>query len=318
MQVIVTGAAGFLGRTLVNQLLRKWSDRGDRFTLVDRQPIADPKDSRASRLVGILPDIPGFDGALVNADVVFHLAALPGWAAERDYQASRIANLEVSLTLLEKLASRTRPVRFIYASSVAVFGEPLPQSIDDATAAFPTMTYGAHKLMVETSLVNLTRLGRIEGIALRLCGLLARPPGAVGLRSAFMSELFHACVARRPIVLPTGPDATVWIMSASRAAQNLIHAVRVDPVAHPRAITLPALRVTVRELAVAVAAATGCDMNLVSFERDDELERQFGRLPILSTQLADSLGYSNDGELAALVSRALHDAGYSDQAGARP
>jgi hypothetical protein len=80
---------------------------------------------------------------------------------------------------------------------------------------------------------------------------------------------------------------------------------------------LPALRVTVRELATAVAAATGCDMSLVSFERDDALERQFGRLPVLSTQVADSLGFSNDGELAALVARALRDAGHPDAAGAR-
>jgi D-erythronate 2-dehydrogenase len=320
VQFVVTGAAGFLGRTLVSQILRKWTGAGDRFTLIDRVAIADPDpmDSRVSRLVGALPNMEGLDDALAAADVVFHLAALPGGAAERDYAGSRVANLEVPLALLEKVASRAQPVRFIYASSVAVFGEPLPHRIDDSTAAFPTMTYGAHKLMVETNLVNLTRLGRIEGVALRLCGLLARPEGAVGLRSAFMSDLFHACVARRPIVLPTGPDATVWIMSATRAAENLIHAAGIDSVAHLRATTLPALRVTVRELAVTVAAATGCDMSLVSFEPDDALERQFGRLPVLSTQVADSLGFSNDGELAALVARALRDAGYSGSAGARP
>jgi nucleoside-diphosphate-sugar epimerase len=262
----------------------------------------------------VLPDLEGLDAALETADVVFHLAALPGGASEADYRASRVANLEAPMVLLEKLASRTKPARVIYASSVAVFGDPLPERIDDATATFPTMTYGAHKLMVETSLVNLTRLGRIGGIALRLCGLLARPPGAVGLRSAFMSELFHACVARRPIVLPTGPDATVWVMSATRAAENLIHAAGLpaSAVSNLRAMTLPTLRVTVYQLATAVAAATGCDINLVTFERDDALERQFGRLPVLCTQAADALGFSTDGTLGALVSRAFRDAGYPE------
>jgi len=120
------------------------------------------------------------------------------------------------------------------------------------------MTYGAHKLMVETSLVNLTRLGRIEGVALRLCGLLARPEGAVGLRSAFMSDLFHACVARRPIVLPNGPRTPLSGSCRLPALQkNLIHAAGIDSVAQMRATTLPALRVTVRELAVAVGGRDG-------------------------------------------------------------
>jgi nucleoside-diphosphate-sugar epimerase len=317
VKVVVTGAAGFLGRILVGRILRKWSDAADRFTFIDREPIPDPADRRVSPLVGVLPDLEGLDAALETADVVFHLAALPGGAAEMDYRASRVANLEVPIALLETLASRTKPARVIYASSVAVFGDPLPEMIDDTTASFPTMTYGAHKLMVETSLVNLTRLGRIGGIALRLCGLLARPPGAVGLRSAFLSELFHACVARRPIALPTSPDATVWVMSATRAAENLIHAagLPISPASNLRAMTLPALRVTVYELAAAVAVATGCDTNLVRFERDEALERQFGRLPVLCTGAADALGFSTDGTLAALVSRALRDAGYPDSVG---
>lgn len=320
MNVVVTGASGFLGRILVSHLLRKWSDAADRFTLVDREVIADLGDPRVTRLVGQLPDTRGLETALEAADVVFHLAALPGGAAERDYQASRIANLEVPLILLEKLASRRKPARVIYASSVAVFGSPLPESIDDTTTPFPTMTYAAHKLMVETSLVNLTRLGRVEGVALRLCGLLARPAGAVGFGSAFMSELFHACVARRPIVLPVDPDATVWVMSATRAADNLIHAAELALLSDPklRAMTLPALRVTVQELVAAVTAATGCDINLVSFEPDEVLERQFGRLPVLSTPAADALGFKTDGTLGALVSRALRDAGYPTEVGARP
>jgi nucleoside-diphosphate-sugar epimerase len=246
---------------------------------------------------------------LSSADVIFHLASLPGGASERDYEASRAVNLEASLQLLEKLASRTRPARFVYASSVAVFGEPLPPRIDDATLTLPTMTYGTHKLMVETALANLTRRGRIEGIALRLCGLLARPAGgSAGLRSAFMSELFHACSSRRALAIPTQPNATVWVMSATCAAENLIHAAGLS---HPHALTLPAIRVTMEDLVAAVVGATGCDPGSISYEPDDELERQFGRLPELTTEAANALGFRHDGGLDALVSRALRDAGYS-------
>src|SRR5258705_766463 len=98
-------------------MLRTWSDAADRFTLIDCAPILDAADRRVSQLVGSLPEIERLDAVLETADVVFHLAALPGGAAELDYQASRVTNLEVPLTLLEKLASRTKPARVIYASS---------------------------------------------------------------------------------------------------------------------------------------------------------------------------------------------------------
>jgi D-erythronate 2-dehydrogenase len=302
VQVVVTGAAGFLGRILVDRILREWDGR---FLLVDREAITGLNDSRVTQVTGELSEV-DLGAALQAADVVFHLAALPGGAAEQDYAVSQLINLEVPLRLLDTLAARKRPVRFVYASSVAVFGVPFPRHIDDSTPPFPTMTYGAQKLMVETALGNLTRLGCVAGIALRLCGLLARPAAAAGLRSGFMSELFHSCVARRPMVLPTGPDATIWIMSASRAAENLIHAAGMT---HPRALTLPALRVTVRELVAAVSAATGSDPASISYEPDEDLECQFGRLPPLSTDMADSLGFRHDGELTSLVARALRDAG---------
>jgi len=74
VQIVVTGAGGFLGRILVGQLLREWDGR---FVLVDRETVA-CEDSRVTQLTGALPDV-DLDDALSCADVVFHLghSALP-------------------------------------------------------------------------------------------------------------------------------------------------------------------------------------------------------------------------------------------------
>jgi nucleoside-diphosphate-sugar epimerase len=312
MNVLVTGAAGFVGRILCARLLATTSDPDARFTWIDRLmgAAADP------RVATISADLdarsPELARALERADTVIHLAAVPGGAAERDHAASRRVNLDLSLAMLEQVAGRTRPVRFVQASTIAVFGEPLPPAIDDQTPTLPTMTYGAHKLMVETQIQDLSRRGLLDGLAVRLPGLLARPPGDASMKSAFMSELFHACAAGRPIVVPTGPDATVWIMSASRAVENLLHAARTargDSIPR-RAFTLPALRVTMGALAQAVAQKTRADPLSIRFERDEALEAQFGRLPALTTATADALGFRHDGDLESLVERALRDAGY--------
>jgi nucleoside-diphosphate-sugar epimerase len=225
---------------------------------------------------------------LDGVEAVVHLAALPGGAAEADPTASRAINLDASLNLIKAAAGRAR---FVYASSIAVFGAPLPDRVDDATPVAPAMTYGAHKAIVEIALADAVRRGDIEGIALRLPGIVARPPAASGLKSAFMSDLFRAIRDGRPYIVPVGPDATVWLMSVGRAAANLVHALDVPS---GPAMTLPALRTTIADL---VAAIAGGGPTAISYSPDPDLEAQF-------TPRADGLGFRHDGGLANLVQSA--------------
>jgi D-erythronate 2-dehydrogenase len=312
LNIVITGAAGFLGRILTRRLCAAWPQPDLRLVLIDHARAGDHQDPRVVWVTGDFGRAAGVDAALAEADVVIHLAAIPGGAAEQDYALAKRVNLDQTLELIEKAAAGSRRLRFIYASTIAVFGEPLPERIDDETAPRPTLTYGAHKLMIEIALENLARLGRLDALAVRFPGLLARPAGGGGMRSAFMSELFHACAAARPFTVPTGRAATIWAMSASRAADNLIHAAQMAaPRGARRAFTLPALRTTMGDLAAAVARVTRCDPGLISFEPDAALEAQFGRLPPLAAPYAEALGFSCDRELDELVARALADAGYT-------
>jgi nucleoside-diphosphate-sugar epimerase len=282
-RILVTGAAGFVGRAVASSLPR------ERLRLVDR---VRPDMAGAECIAADLTDAGALAALLDGIDLIIHLAALPGGASEADPAASRAINLDASLNLIEAASGRAR---FVFASSIAVFGAPLPQRIDDATPLSPAMTYGAHKAMVETALADAIRRGDIEGIALRLPGIVARPPAPSGLKSAFMSDLFWAIRDSRPYAVPVGPDATVWLMSAARAAANLVHALDVRS---GSAITLPALRTTIAELVDAIAGERPA---AIHYAPDPELEAQFGRQPPLETPLADALGFRHDGNLANLI-----------------
>src|SRR5262249_39482910 len=152
-----TGAGGFVGAALTRRLLGKGLGEGapavDRVIAVDAaQP--DFGDPRVIALRGALPDAALYDAmAAEPLDCVFHLAALPGGATAADYDLGWRVNVEASVTLMERLARQKNPARFVFTSSIGVFGVPLPDHVDDATLPLPTLSYGAQKLIVE-ALVN--------------------------------------------------------------------------------------------------------------------------------------------------------------------
>jgi nucleoside-diphosphate-sugar epimerase len=155
----------------------------------------------------------------------------------------------------------------------------------------------------------MTRRGEIDGVAVRLPGVVARPDGASGLRSAFMSDVFHALAARRPFTSPVSPGATMWMMSLGQCADALVHAATVSADLLPprRVATLPALRLTMAELVAAIARAVDADPGLVSYAPDAGLQALFGDYPLLETPAADRAGFRHDGDAGALVARALTD-----------
>jgi nucleoside-diphosphate-sugar epimerase len=294
LRIVVTGAGGFVGRALMSALEGKHD-------LV--------------ALDNMLSGYPGVEGDLCDpttlnrafsggCDAVVHLATVPGGAAETDPSLAYRVNVEGTMALIDAAAKAGNRPRFIFASSIAVFGDPLPASVNDKTPVAPRMVYGAHKAMMELWLETQTRQGAISGLALRLPGIVARPGSSSGLKSAFMSNLFVALKAGEPIELPVSPDATLWLMSRQLTVHNLIHALGID---ENRSLTLPALRTTMGTLVAAVARKTDADPALVSYTPDIAIESGFGRQPPLATDLADILGFRADPDVDALVAAALSD-----------
>lgn len=311
MRVMVTGAAGFLGRLLVQRLLASGELRGQRIetlVLLDQALEGFAQDQRVRQLCGSITDPTLLRRGLADGiDVVFHLVSVPGGAAEQNYRLGQQVNLLASLELLDQLRNREHPPVVVYASSVAVYGGGLPARMDEQFMPRPALTYGAHKLMVENQLADLSRRGEIDGRAVRLPGIVARPLQPNGLRSAFMSDLMHAFADGRAYQCPVSAEATAWWMSAACCVDNLLHAADLERAGDPCIWQLPVLHLSIGEVIDALAQTFGQERRaLISFEPDAGLQALFGQYPVLRTPLARARGFRHDGSAQALVRRALN------------
>jgi D-erythronate 2-dehydrogenase len=309
-RVLVTGAGGFVGRALVRRLLREGL-RGmpvDRVVLSDLVLAEHIEDSRVRQVEGSIAD----DGVLERAlaepvDVVFHLASVPGGAAERDPDLGRRVNLDSTLHLLDLLRAQGTSPRLVFASTIAVYGESLAEVVEEQSPVAPALSYGAHKLVGEIMIADAARRGWVQGCSLRLPGVVARPGDGAGLVSAFMSQLFWKLRAGEPIVLPVTASGTAWWISVGACVDNLLHAARVDTalLGPRRMVQMPASFLSMAQVVDALVRAYGADRaKLVRYEPQDMVQRLFASYPPLSTPTAEALGFRHDGDVDALVRRA--------------
>ncbi len=296
MRLAITGAGGFVGRKVVELALAR-SDCSS-IVITDRSLPDAQADPRLHVVQGDITDPELLDAILAGADAVIHLAAVLGGAAEADPEASRRINLDATLDLIH----RTKGRRFVLASTIAVYGKP-PPVIDDDTPCAPTLVYAMHKRMVEIALETAVRRGEIDAVALRIPGVVARPDVAKGLKSAFLSNLFHAVRQGRDFTMPVAPEGRSPIASVHTVAAALLHAAFTGRVERT-SFALPALSPRFDALEAALrrrfpAAAP------VTYEPDPDLMAGFGMFGDLVSAEARRMGYPADQDLGELVERAI-------------
>lgn len=316
MRWLVTGANGFVGRALVRRLLSQGLPGGRALTQLAvtdfalDDGLADP---RLLRLPGDLTQVTTWaDAFAAPLDGIVHLASVPGGTAEAQPALARAVNLDATQALLDHCRAHVEgggvAPRLVFASTIAVYGAALPAEVNDDTPAVPHMVYGAHKLMAEIAVAHASRRGWLDGVSLRLPGILVRPPAPTGQLSAFMSDLLRELSQGRAFTCPTGPGATTWASSIHNVLDNLLHAAAVPTASLPtsRSLLLPTLRFAMGDLVDAVEAVFGTPAkSLVQWAPDERIERLFGRFPALLTPAAEGAGFAHDGDLQTLVRRSL-------------
>lgn len=307
MHILITGANGFVGKALARAIAANLQ-AGDHLVLCDifAPSVPETRTGNVSVQSCDLADRAAVDALFLQGfDCIHHLATVPGRAAEVDFVAGKRANLDGTINLLEAIRTRSPGARLVYTSSAASYGSPMPGHVDDATPLNPTLSYAAHKAVCEILVNDYTRLGFVDGITLRLAGILARPAPSGGNASAFLNDVIHAAREQRPKVMPMGAGKHSWLMSVGCLVENLLHAANLPTERLParRNFSLPVLRVSMGDLVAALARRHGDHVHaLVSFVSDPVVEALFAQ-PKMQTGIADGLGFTADRDVDELLDR---------------
>ncbi len=284
VQVLILGAAGMVGRRLAQHLLasgRLGDQPVSRITAFDMVPADLEAGASGIDLKIVTGDVS--DEATVRAlvterpDVIFHLAAVVSGEAEADFDKGYRINLDGTRHLFEAIRAEAdyRP-RVVYTSSIAVFGAPFGDRIDDEFLTAPLTSYGTQKMIGELLLNDYSRRGIFDGIGIRLPTIVVRPGKPNKAASSFFSGIIREPLAGVEADLPVDDDVRHWVASPDSAVGYLVHGATMDlePVGPRRCLTMPGLSVTVAEMLAALRDVAGEDVAARVRRKPDETIRR--------------------------------------------
>ncbi|MEM5471395.1 D-erythronate dehydrogenase [Hoeflea sp. AS60] len=269
MHVLIIGAAGMIGRKFTNSIVRS-GVLGKRavtsLTLADTISPETPtgfSGEVASLAIDISDPLSAPQLISGRPDVIIHLAAIVSGEAEQDFDKGYRINLDGTRYLFDAVRHLSQAdgycPRMVFASSVAAFGAPVPDEIDDTFLAAPLTSYGTQKAIGELLLQDYTRRGFFDGMAIRLPTICIRPGLPNAAASGFFSGIMREPLAGKQAILPVPDTVRHWHASPRAAVAFLTHAATMDtgPVGHRRALNMPGVSATVAEQIEALRRIAG-------------------------------------------------------------
>ena len=305
MKILITGSGGMIGRKLVERLVADKSLDGksiESLTLVDVVPSPVPEGApKATKPIVADFSEKGVAATLIQdrPDVIFHLAAIVSGDAEANFEKGYRINFNGSWSLLEAIRQEGEKApykpRFVFASTLAVFGPPFPDSIPDSFAPTPSTSYGTQKAMTELLLADYSRKGYLDGVGVRLPTICIRPGKPNKAASSFFSGILREPLAGQEAPLPVGDDVRHWFASPRAAVGFFITAATIDTASlgPRRSMTMPGVSATVGEQIEALRKAAGDDAVALIKRVDDPFVANIvkGWAGRYDAHLAGSLGF---------------------------
>ena len=282
MKILITGGGGFLGARLARTLLSKGQLNGQTISgvmLADQQ--APPEDLLAQSKVHVrtgplLAQVA--DLASWQPNAVFHLASAVSGECEDDFDLGLRSNIDSTRGLLDAFRHAKHAPRFVFSSSVAVYGpDPAhhwPGVVSDETLPTPQTSYGIHKLICEHLVTDYTRKGYIDGRSARLMTVTVRPGRPNGAASSFFSGIIREPLAGEVSVCPVDASVSHPVASPGKTIEGLVAVFEAsrDAFQGRTAMNLPGLNVTVAQMLDALEAVAGPEVRArVRFERNEQI-----------------------------------------------
>ena len=321
MRIVITGGAGFLGSRLARKLV-------ERSRLVDAQgkereisslvlldvvtPAVSINDSRVTSVTGDLANPAVIARAVTpDTDALFHLAAVVSGQAEADFDTGMGVNLDATRALLERCRSLAAPPKFVFTSSLAVFGGPLPDPVPDDAPLTPQTSYGMQKAIGELLVYDMTRKGFIDGRSLRLPTITVRPGKPNRAASSFASSIIREPLSGIDADCPVARTTKAWVQSPRAVIDNLIigHEAPANAFAHTRSINVPGVCVSVGDMVNALRTVAGDTVaDRVKWRYDPVIDRIVATWPSnFAPKLGPALGMKSDPDFATIIRAYIAD-----------
>jgi nucleoside-diphosphate-sugar epimerase len=246
-----------------------------------------------------------------DTDSIFHLAAVVSGQAEADFDTGMRVNLDATRVLLEHCRTFSTPPKFVFTSSLAVFGGPLPDPVPDNATLTPQSSYGAQKTIGEYLVYDMTRKGFIDGRSLRLPTVTVRPGKPNKAASSFASGIIREPLAGIDARCPVSPTTKMWVQSPRAVIDNLIvgHEAPAAAFAYTRSINVPGISVAIGDMVDALRKVAGDAVaDRVKWEFDPAIDRIVATWPAnFAPKLGPALGMRADADFEGIVRAYIAD-----------
>lgn len=255
MNILVTGAAGFLGSALANRL----SGLGHTVRGLDDLSAGDPGRLANNILLtrGDVNDRPKLWSLLQGVECVFHLAARVSVPESvlfpRDYNT---VNVGGTVSLMEAVRD-VGVQRVIFASSGAVYGEQGAQPLHEGLAPHPGSPYAVSKLAAEYYVRTIGQLVGVTTLSLRVFNAYGPGQPLPAVHAPVIARFLQQALSGGSLVVAGDGRQTRDYVYVDDVVDALVAAMTATPPADGVVNVGSGQSTSVRQLAEAVATATG-------------------------------------------------------------